>query len=435
MNIDEAKIMVFTVDAWNDQIGANTMCSLFSWCKPENLANVYIRPQLPTVNGCNHYFQIDEYLVIRSIIDNRLMTGRIVTFSDQQDQNNKFVGESIYRKFKNYRPWTLLFLREMFWKIGNWKTDALDSFIDDFSPDIIIAPYEGYIHFNRIVRYAVNRSGANFFGFFWDDNFTYRQQPWNLGYRLYRWFQRRDIRSSVILSNGNFAITPKTKSEADATFKISCKILTKPIENFVEPKLSDFSDKFPIKIVYTGNLGIGRLGTIFSIGQILDSLNLNNKKIELHIYTNTTILDKERRKLGNSIVIHGSIPQKEVNEVQRTADILLFVEAINGKYSKIARLSLSTKITDYLASGKCIMAVARRDIAPIEYLAEHDAAIIATNMKEMYEYLVQIVNNKNILYQYAKNAWRCAVSYHSFKFINRNLSDSLVDGLKMKRGV
>lgn len=426
MEICDAKILVCTVDAWSEKVGANTMCSLFSWCNPKNLANIYIRPENPTFKGCNHYFQIDESLVIESIIKHSLKTGKNVSQSDQENENKILGKKRLYERFRYFRPWLLLLIREILWKMGNWKSEALKNFLDDFKPDIIVAPYEGYLHFNRIVRYAINRSGANFFGYFWDDNFTYRQRFMNPGYLVYRWFQRRDIRKSVKLSLTNFAITPKTKHEADYIFKINCKILTKPIYNIVKPNFAVLKYKFPLKIVYTGNLGLGRIDTIYEIGKILDTLNNSERKIELHVYSNTTLLEKEKAKLGNSIIMHGQISQGKVFRVQQDADILLFVEAIKGRFSKIARLSFSTKLTDYLGSGKCIMAVARKDIAPIEYLLEHNAALHASNKNELNYCLTQVVSKNEIISEYAKNAWICGNTFHDSVLIITSLKNELM---------
>ena len=52
---------------------------------------------------------------------------------------------------------------------------------------------------------------------------------------------------------------------------------------------------------------------------------------------------------------------------------MLFAEAVDGEAAKISRLSFSTKLTDYFASGKCIFAVGNEDTAPMEYLKNEDA--------------------------------------------------------------
>ena len=66
----------------------------------------------------------------------------------------------------------MLMLRDIIWKFGRWKTIELNDFLDDFKPDIILHSMEGYNHFNRIIEYAIKRTGARAVGYIWDDNFT-----------------------------------------------------------------------------------------------------------------------------------------------------------------------------------------------------------------------------------------------------------------------
>ena len=61
------------------------------------------------------------------------------------------------------------------------------------------------------------------------------------------------------------------------------------------------------------------------------------------------------------------------------ADILLHVESFNEKMKKYTRLSISTKIPEYLASKRLIIAIGPVDIASIEYLKDNKAALILDN--------------------------------------------------------
>lgn len=423
-DINDIKVLVFTVDCWNEK-GANTMSSLFSWVKPENLANVYIRSDLPTYKGCNNYFQICESKVIKSIIRNGVKTGTVVSTDENHESNQELINEqNRYRKFKKHRPYSALLLRELLWKMGNWKTDELKDFLTGFKPDIIVYPYEGLIHFNRIVRFAVELTGAVAIGYFWDDNFTYKQLPYNIGYRIYRYFQRKDIRKSVALSSANFAITPKTKKEADELFGIDSIVLTKPITNTEKRDLA-CQKHTPIKMLYTGNLGIGRLDTIKVISKALDELNQDEKRFELDVYTGTYISDKEKRNIGEGVIFHQPIPQNDVIELQKQADILLFVEDINGKSSKIARLSFSTKLTDYFAAGKCILAVAAKDIAPMEYLSDNDAALVASDYQTVVSQLQRITQNVELVDEYAERAYNLGQQNHKSEIIISKLKNTI----------
>ena len=70
--MDKKKILVNTVTCWSDKVGSNTMESLFLNYGSENLANIYIRPEVPDSQVCGRYFQISENRVIKSIFNKKL---------------------------------------------------------------------------------------------------------------------------------------------------------------------------------------------------------------------------------------------------------------------------------------------------------------------------------------------------------------------------
>ena len=60
----------------------------------------------------------------------------------------------------------------------------------------------------------------------------------------------------------------------------------------------------------------------------------------------------------------------------------MHVEAFDKFNKKITRLSLSTKIPEYMGSGKLIVAIGPDDISSIEYLKENEIAYCITESDE-----------------------------------------------------
>ena len=91
----------------------------------------------------------------------------------------------------------------------------------------------------------------------------------------------------------------------------------------------------------------------------------------------------------------------------------MFVESLEKKYKYTARLSFSTKITDYLKSGKCIFAIGDKDIAPIDYFNHYDSAVTATSYDEIGAKLTKIIENPDIIKKYSKKAFECGKDNHN----------------------
>ena len=428
----KVKILVNTVDCWNSHVGSNTLSSWLSGYDSGDLANLYIREEVPDSDVCGRYFKISENKVIKSVVFRGYQTGKEYSnenkAEDAEDIVNLSAQKSRYTFFKKFRFWPFLYLREILWLLGNWKSKELNGFIDSFNPEIILLPLEGYIHFNRINQYIIKRTGAKAVGVFWDDNFTYKPHRWSIGFRIHRFFLRGNLKKTVSLCSGFFAISPQMKTECDKMFNINSIVLTKPVSpSSMQPSQNGKGQ--PVKMIYTGNLLIGRDKTLELLLKALKDINQDTVKVMLDIYTTTAVSQKLNQTVSDSpgCELKGAVTQSEAITKQKQADVLLFMEALSGKDKYSARLSFSTKLTDYFATGKCIFALGPRGIAPIAYLAQEDAAIVASDFNEIKQKLQTILNPDAVI-EYGRKAFECGRRNHSEARI-RSVFKKTIQGL------
>ncbi|MDD6483949.1 MAG: hypothetical protein PUF72_05170 [Clostridiales bacterium] len=415
------RILVFTVSSWNSKVGSNTWAALLNGYDPSQVANICIRDEIPDSPVCSRYFGISENKIIKSVFNRKIKTGRETSALSSSASDNTDLEEhnTRYQKMTVKRRYSMLMARELVWKLGRWKTKELNDFLDDFHPDIILHSMEGYIHLNRIIEYAIKRTGARAVGYIWDDNFTYKQYK-NLGYKVYRYFQRRSLKRLARKTDEFFAISPFTKSEADKFFGINCHVLTKPLSKI--PTVTEYNGALPIRMVYTGNLLIGRDKSLIRLCRALKEVNSDREMICLDVYTKTVLPESVSAKLQSSYChIHKPIMQSEALKKQNEADVLLFLEDIDGKDAKAARLSFSTKITDYLSAGKCIFAIGNCDTSPMQYFIENKAAIVCDSDEKILRGLNQLTENTSILNEYAKNACEAGKKNHDPQSIRKLL--------------
>lgn len=418
------KILILTVESWNSKFGANTFSSIFQNVTDSEYANICIRDEIPDSDFCKRYFSISESKILRSVFFRNTKTGKEVfcnQAADLADQKYSSLQNKLYNKNRLKRSYTKLIIRELFWKLGVWKTNELKTFLSDFNPDLVVYEMSGYLHFNRLCRFIVEYTGAKSIGYFWDDNFTYKQRKGNPGFYIFRFLQRISLKKLAKHTNSFWAITEKTKDEADLFFNINSTVLTKPIFFEEGETFNSYNAHNPIQMLYIGNLMIGRWDSIKLVSQVIDRINENGEKIRLDIYTASYIPPKEKNKLSSSVCIHDSISQKQAIELQKNTDILLFVEAVNSEKSQITRLSFSTKLTEYLHCGRCILAIGNSDIAPIEYLKSENAAFCVSTSEELYRELKNLTENPEIIAEIAKRAYDCGKRNHSSDLIKQKV--------------
>ncbi len=419
------KVLVCSVNAWNSRVGDNTFPLLLSKLPSKDVACLFLREDQPDSTAADHYFRISEPRVIKSLLKRRLPTGERVIRTDAANKTaDAATHDRLYTsEKKQHFYYAKLFAREAIWKLGKWRSDALDAFIDEFNPDIVLYEMSRYIHLNRIVQYVLKRTGAVGVGCFWDDTFTYKQSA-RLGLKLFRFFQRRSLKKLAKQTDAFWAITDMTKKEADAFFGVNCKIVTKPLKK--EAVYQDWDVSTPIQILYTGNLQIGRDKSLLKVVDALKEINRENTFFRLDVYTKTQLSDEVKEQLScDFCTLHAPVPQSEVLNLQEQADILLFLEDIDGPDAKTARLSFSTKITDYLSSGKCIFAVGCMDTAPMQYFLSNQAAIIASTQKDMVKQLKDVLEDHDILKKYAKQACECGMKNHKKEDILKTVRESI----------
>ncbi len=422
------RVLVVSTNAWRDQTGVNTLIEFFRCWDPDRLAQIYTKSALPNTAVCHRFFQISENAVIKSVFRRGITTGKCVKNQLNGNSQEAVQEQKMYASYRGKIRAVLSLMRELVWKFGKWKTPALDAFVDEFDPDVIFCPIYPTVYMGRIQKYLVQKTGKPVVSYLADDNVTYRSVSKNPVSLLHRHILRKYIKFLVGNSKTLMVISPKQKEEYDRFFGVDSVVMTKGID--FEPFVP-YTPSNPVKMVYTGKLIIGRWNSLAAIAQAMGKVNQTEQKVTLDIYTTDPLTRRQSRALNRyGCSVKGSLTLDEVKKVQRQADILVFVESLEKRYRQIARLSFSTKITDYLQSGKCIFAVGDPHIAPIDYFQRYHAAVTACSYDEIEERLTELIYNPSRITQIAQQGYQCGVDHHERNKMNQLLIRVLCEAAK-----
>ncbi len=421
------KVLVVGINAWREDGTAHTLMDIFRCWDPENVALVYTRADLPNTEVCHKYFQISESQVLRSVLKPWMKVGRIVENTQSKDaaeiQEEHARYASAHKKSSSLLP----LLREMVWKLGRWKTPALRKFVEDFNPDIIFVPIYPTVYMGWIQKYIIKLTGKPTVCYLADDNYSYDSCNGLLSY-LHRCWLRQTVGPLARGCKQMFVIVDKEKEDTDSRFGTNSVILTKSLD-FTSKSYQPHTPNSPLKFVYTGSMIIGRDKTLAMLADTINKANeeTGSIKAELYIYSQTEpkedVLSRINR--GKSHFC-GQISRDEVLKVQQEADVVVFAEALSGKESNAAKLSFSTKITDYLSNGKCILAIGKKDIAPIDYFRRNDSALIATSAEEIEKRVREIISKPDLTDKYGRKAFDCAVRNHERDMMNKRFINTML---------
>lgn len=421
------KILVLSSTPWsNDNSFGNTFSNIFEGIDDIEVANISCRPGLPTSCVVKRYFQITEKSLIKNLIKKSFPTG-IETKVDDNKIDKSFSENIKAREFGSKKRWQILFwMRDLIWKLGRWKSQALIDFIEDFKPDVIFQPVYFSSYLNDIVDFIKKYTNVPMVGYVSDDCYTLKQFSLSPLYWIDRLYKRRKVKRTIEQCEILYVISDVQKEEYEKIFTPPCKILTK-CADFSDDKKPEF--KAPeniLKIVYAGNISKGRYEILSELAKSIEEINQDSKKIQMDIYTLTPLKDKQKKVLStDSVHLHPPVSYDEIREIQKNSDILLHCEGFSLKEKLAVHQSFSTKIVDYLETNRCILAIGDDYCASIRYFIDKDCGATATNKNEIKPCLLDLCNNHDLLKQYADKAWETGKKNHSHIKTKQMVKDDL----------
>jgi len=173
-------------------------------------------------------------------------------------------------------------------------------------------------------------------------------------------------------------------------------------------------DKDLIILAYTGGLHFHRDKTLSLLADAIRKYNQNStkKKAFLSIYSTSTPSQRmlSRLNMDGASKFCGGLDSDSVKTVLNNCDIPVHVESFNKRAIAATRLSISTKIPEYLSLRKCILAIGPEEIASMRYLADSAFCITEKSLiSEKIEMLLQDTETQN---KYADLGYNKFLQYH-----------------------
>lgn len=406
-----------------------TLANFFKSFPCEDIAQLYFHTQVPTTDICKNYFRITDFDILRK---KKRVTGTRFSETDiRKDLISERVDEGveaqIYQFGRKRKPWMYID-RNMLWGLGKWKNDRLKEWIDEFDPDIIFFASGDYTFAYRIAMWASSYKKIPIVTYVCDDYYFLSRKSVSPLYYLNRFDYKRTLKKLFKKHKNTVMICDELSRDYKKEFGINpTTIMT--ASDLTGGVLKETANNEKIKISYIGNLGYNRHLALTEVGRAL--LNLYDGEVLIDLYSTekrrqiTKHLTKE-----NGIDFHGGISAAEVKKVIEKTDILLHIESMDKINREKVRYSVSTKIADSLASGKCLFAYGPEEVASIQHLIQNNCAIVATSEEELKTALKVAFEDSEKRETVCKNAVKTAEKYHSGEINDRMFKEVLEKAAK-----
>ena len=417
------KVLSVNINVWRDDSAIRTLPEIFACWDKESLAQIYTRAGVPSTKVCDEFLRINENAIIKSIYKRNVRTASRVYNSKELSAAE---GEELkkeqnrYKKAAKSHSWFMTLCRDLVWTLGKWKSKELDAYLDEVNADVLFMPIYPVVYMAKLQKYIIRRTGKPVVGYLADDNFSYKICGKNLFALVHRFWLRKHTIELIKNCNRLFVIAPKTKAECKELFGKESEYLTKAID-FSEVYFEEKEVASPIKMTYAGKLIIGRDKALMKIAEAVAKINENGIKIIFDVYAPGTPSEEFMKAFSaEGCRFMGSVDKERLERIQKEYDVLVFAESLDKKHYNAARLSFSTKITEYFKSGRCIFALGSKDIAPMDYLIKEDAAVTVTSYDDIENKLRELCSNPDLVSDYGKKAFQCGKRNHDAQKVFSN---------------
>lgn len=384
MQNDDRRVLILSHNALSDtQNNGKTLTSFFEGWSREKLAQLYLSIDRPSFTICDRFFQCTDMGMLRALFSGA-QAGAIVERQERDQGKATEKGGRLTQRIWPALQWALgrhyplpEYMRDLLWRGGRWRSTALCEWLDAFAPEAVFFQGSNYPFAYDIALWICARYGIKLLIQLTDD-YTYVPHPllpmaWVFHFRYLKRFKEGLARAQAV-----YAISPAMREEyarrfGYGRFEVAANCVA------LSPVTPEPSEQTVLRLLYAGSTHTGRWRVLREIGRALSALRGEGLHAVLEIYTPRPLPERLRHKLTIDpvLAVRGSLTPGQLAEAMGEANVLVMVESFARSARKVTRLSLSTKIPEYMAAGRCILAVGPGDVSSMAYLQTHGAAIVA----------------------------------------------------------
>jgi glycosyltransferase involved in cell wall biosynthesis len=412
-----------------------TLSNLFRGWPKERLAQIYLAEAQPSSSICDNYFYVSprhaplQYYPARLLGWNGRGSARgtpvIATLTSARERSRMIDGlYSQWYAATDLSPvLTPTGLRE--WAL-------------DYKPDLVYSML-GNVRLIKLATRIARACSVPLLPHFTDDwaaTLYSHGELFGLADRTLRVVMRKLIQ----LAPFGLGISQEMARAYERRYEIPFSVVTNCVDDTLFAAPLTFPDHgSEINIVYAGGLYLERWRTLETVASAVEVLRRSGVPVRLTIYCppghearyGHAFADRPGVRLG------GSIDPDRIPALLQSADVLVHVESFSEKLRQYTRYSLSTKLPQYLATGRPIFAHGPGDGASMAHIRDaHAGLVVARNdVAEVVASLRELSVNPGRREEMGKNGRAFAERNHGMKQVSEHFKALLQRAAETKPGL
>ena len=376
-----------------------TLASLFKNWKAEKLAQIFFGSgEIPDFDICANYFRITCFDVLRTVIRRSYICGKSYTSSNFATivcaNSNAKKRQQFLSWLKKYHE-ILMFPVDLLWKSSCWKSRKLEQWIEEFSPELIFlhAGAAGYSH--QVAWWICQKYQLPLCVYCTDDYVV--ENGRNL---LGSWKRIATFRHTMAMAETAFVIGDYMAERYTQFFGREFLSVMNCIEDIpYEPE----QPTHELRIVFIGGVHLNRWKALAKFGKLINSINTETaENIRVDIFCAQELEENIQKTLSQPpLFFCGKLSADQVTAEIKKAHCLLHVESEDRRSRMLTKMSISTKIPEYLISGRCLIACGPHEVASIRLVKEKKVGVVISDLDDERQ---KIETLKTILFDPVKRA-------------------------------
>lgn len=424
MNKVDPKILVISHNPFSDtQNNGKTLSSFFKGWNKDNIRQLYLTLDDCDNSVCNKFYRLSDIDILKGFLNRQKDIGTIIepkNYKEHQgtkkNYKHNFFYQIIRKMFQKKVPIVWL-ARCAAWKMSKpLNNKKLLNWVKEFNPDIIVFQtsnfhilYDLVIELKRITKSKLIIETT-------DDYVTPHKTLSIINKYKYRKMEKTYAK---IVKESEYVLVIGDKMKKEYENRFGGKYIVAMNSISADKPKKENEDDSTFVLTYAGNLGLNRWKVLYNLGRTVDKLQAKyqNKKIELKICSlmepNYRVMKKFNKV--KSIKYLGALKTKELTKLKENSNLLVHVESFDKKSINITRLSVSTKIPEYMVSGRCILAIGPPNVASIQYIADNKIGAVLTDKDfDKWEDVIKgLINDKSMRNEYISNALKHSAINHN----------------------
>lgn len=364
---------------------------------------------------CSNYYCITEKDLFHGTKGSIIKCTKTSDTTSQINSNDN----NVYNSIKHWSVKTKSLIRDIVWGTGFWKNRQLKKWIQGTGADLVFFIGGSYGCYHRIARYVANFLGVPLVTYFTDDYLLY---PISKGVleKFQTWRMKRFYKKTVEASDLLFCIGEKMAHEYSAYFGKPFY----PIMNITDliPRKQHETAAIPV-IAYFGGLHLNRWSMIAKFADAVKGLAI----VRVYTFSKLTA-EMEQAFSGAGVEYMGGLVGDALAQAMDACDYFLHVESDDLYNRRLTRLSVSTKLPEYLMYGKPVIGFGPEEVASMCLLSDNNIGVVVSSdadVEAIRHSVIQLLSDRDLYNKLCREGYDYACSHFDKRIVASNFRKQL----------